>query len=58
MADKIFRFKVKSYFEYEIKADDERTARKILTEDGGFNISGDVYFDDDSYKNAELIGDE
>ena len=58
MADKIFRFKVKSYLEYRIKADDEHTARKILTEDGGFDIGGKMYFDDDSYENAELIGEE
>jgi hypothetical protein len=42
-----------SYF-YEIFANSENQARKILLNGGGLDIEGKLFLDDNAYKDAEL----
>tara|TARA_R100000234_G_scaffold39286_2_gene23338 strand:- start:10977 stop:11204 length:228 start_codon:yes stop_codon:yes gene_type:complete len=51
----MYCFSVKCEYCYEILAHDEKTARKILQEQGGFDISGELLFSEDAYKRAELV---
>jgi len=53
--EKDYLFSVECHYFYEIQACDEKTARKILQEQGGFDISGELLFSDDAYKRAELV---
>ena len=52
---KIYYFSVKCEYRYEIQACDEKTARKILEEKGGCEISGERIFLDDAYEKAILV---
>ena len=51
----MYYFSVKCEYRYGIPAHDEKTARKILQEQGGFDISGELLFSDNAYKRAELV---
>jgi hypothetical protein len=51
---KLYRFKVPCYYFYEIFANSESQARKILLKHGGTDIEGELFFDDNAYKDAEL----
>jgi len=53
---KKYTFLVPCSFEYEIEANTENEARKILIERGGIDIQGEPLFSDDAYsKEAELF---
>ena len=51
---KLYRFRVPCSYFYEIFANSENQARKILLNGGGLDIEGKLSFDDNAYKNAEL----
>ena len=51
---KLYRFKVPCFYFYEIFANSENQARKILLSGGGLDIEGKLSFDDNAYKDAEL----
>jgi hypothetical protein len=51
---KTFQFKVPCDYIYDIKAKNEDEARQILFQEAGTSIDGELIFDDDAYKNAEL----
>ncbi len=51
---KLYRFRVPCYYFYEIFANSENQARKILLNSGGLDIEGKLSLDDNAYKNAEL----
>jgi len=53
---KTFQFDVPCVYYYEIDADTEEEARKILVEKGGLTIEGDLCLDEEDYKEAKLIG--
>ena len=50
----MYMFRVPCYYFYEIFASSENQARKILLKNGGTNIEGNLSFDDNAYKDAEL----
>tara|TARA_R110000823_G_scaffold290562_1_gene408821 strand:+ start:47 stop:232 length:186 start_codon:yes stop_codon:yes gene_type:complete len=53
---KKYTFLVPCSFEYEIEAETKEQARKILQEQGGYDIQGEPVFSDDAYsKEAELF---
>ena len=52
---KMYQFKVPCYYFYEIFANNENQARKILLKNGGMDIEGNLSFDDNAYKDAELV---
>jgi len=59
MKTKMYRFRVPCYYFYEIFANSEKQARKILLNSGGINIEGKLYscklsLDSNDFKNAEL----
>ena len=51
---KLYRFRVPCSYFYEIFANSENQARKILLSGGGLDIEGKLSFDDNAYKDAEL----
>tara|TARA_R110002012_G_scaffold59993_2_gene156965 strand:- start:261 stop:458 length:198 start_codon:yes stop_codon:yes gene_type:complete len=51
----MYCFSVECHYFYDVQACDEKTARKILQEKGGFEISGERIFLDDAYKEAILV---
>ena len=51
---KMYQFKVPCYYYYEIFANNENKARKILLNSGGLDIEGNLFLDDNAYKDAEL----
>jgi hypothetical protein len=51
---KTFQFKVPCDYIYDIKAKNEDEARQILLQEAGTSIDGELCFDDNAYKNAEL----
>ena len=51
---KLYRFKVPCSYFYEIFANSENQARKILLKGGGLDIEGNLFLDDNAYKDAEL----
>tara|TARA_R100001530_G_scaffold120020_1_gene87263 strand:- start:49 stop:246 length:198 start_codon:yes stop_codon:yes gene_type:complete len=53
---KTFQFDVPCVYYYEIDADTEEEARKILVEKGGLTIEGDLCLDEEDYKEAQLVG--
>ena len=55
IVEKDYLFSVECHYFYEIQACDEKTARKILEEKGGFEISGERIFLDDAYEKAILV---
>ena len=52
---KMYKFSVPCYHVYDIEANSESQARKILVNNGGIDIDGEFIFDDNAYKDAELI---
>ena len=52
---KMYQFKMPCYYYYEIFANNENKARKILLNSGGLDIEGKISLDDNSYKDAELV---
>ena len=53
---KTFQFDVPCVYYYEIDADTEEEARKILVEKGGLDLDGDLCLDEEDYKEAQLVG--
>tara|TARA_R100001463_G_scaffold118154_1_gene173808 strand:+ start:540 stop:830 length:291 start_codon:yes stop_codon:yes gene_type:complete len=53
---KTYQFDVPCVYYYEINADTEVQARKILLDKGGLDIEGNLCLDEDNYKRAELVG--
>ena len=53
---KTYQFDVPCVYYYEIDADTEEEARKILVEKGGLDLDGDLQLDGENYKEAILIG--
>ena len=51
---KLYRFRVPCSYFYEIFANNENQARKILLKGGGLDIEGNLFLDDNAYKDAEL----
>lgn len=51
---KLYRFRVPCSYFYEIFANTENQARKILLNGGGLDIEGKLSLDDNAYKDAEL----
>jgi hypothetical protein len=51
---KRYQFRVPCYYFYEIFANNENQARKILLNSGGLDIEGKLFLDDNAYKDAEL----
>ena len=51
----MYYFSVKCEYRYGIPAHDEKTARKILQDKGGLEISGELLLSEDDYKRAELV---
>ena len=45
---KLYRFRVPCYYFYEIFANNESQARKILLKNGGTDIEGELFFDDNA----------
>ena len=52
---KTFKFAVPCAYTYEIDAEAEDEARKILEEKGGIEISGELEIEEDDYKFATLL---
>jgi hypothetical protein len=52
---KTFQFKVPCDYYYDIKAKNEDEARQILLQEAGTSIDGELCFDDNAYKDAELM---
>ena len=52
---KLYRFKVPCSYFYEIFANNENQAKKILLNKGGLDIEGKLSLDDNAYKDAELV---
>jgi hypothetical protein len=46
---------VPCYYFYEIFANNENQAKKILLNKGGLDIEGKLSLDDNAYKDAELV---
>jgi len=51
---KRYQFRVPCYYFYEIFANNENQAKKILLNKGGLDIEGKLSLDDNAYKDAEL----
>ena len=50
-----FKFTVPCSYTYQIEAESEDEARKILQEQGGINICGDLEIDEVDYQYATLL---
>ena len=50
-----YTFYVKCGYVYDIEADSEEEARKILIRDGGLDITGTLCLEEEDYKNADLV---
>ena len=53
---KTYQFDVPCVYYYEIDANTEDQAKKILQQKGGISIDGDLLIDEDNYKQATLVG--
>ena len=53
---KTYQFDVPCVYYYEIDANTEEQAKKILQQKGGISIDGDLLIDEDNYKQATLVG--
>tara|TARA_R100001163_G_C5045944_1_gene183258 strand:- start:1004 stop:1228 length:225 start_codon:yes stop_codon:yes gene_type:complete len=53
---KTYQFDVPCVYYYEIDANTEEQAKKILQKKGGISIDGDLLIDEDNYKQATLVG--
>jgi hypothetical protein len=51
---KTFHFRVPCNYYYEVEAKNENEARQILLQEAGTTINGELCFDDNAYKDAEL----
>ena len=52
---KKYQFEVPALFSYEIEAETEADARKILVERGGIDIDGELLMESENYNQAKLI---
>jgi len=52
--NKTFRCLVSCTMEYEITASNEKEARKILEDEGGLSIFGNLLISKDDYENADV----
>ena len=53
---KTYQFDVPCVYYYEIDAETEEQARKILIEKGGIDIDGDLLLEKGDYEQAKLVG--
>ena len=53
---KTYQFDVPCTYYYEIDAETEEQARKILIEKGGIDIDGDLLLEQGDYEQAKLVG--
>ena len=53
---KTYQFDVPCVYYYEIDAETEEQARKILIEKGGIDIDGDLLLEQGDYEQAKLVG--
>ena len=53
---KTYQFDVPCFYYYEINAESEEQARKLLIEKGGINIEGDLLLEKGDYEQAKLVG--
>ena len=53
--NKTYTFAVPCSYVYEIGAESEEQARKILCEMGGLDIDGELLLEDDAYRKADFI---
>ena len=53
---KTYQFDVPCIYYYEITAETEEEARKILVEKGGIDIDGDLLLEQGDYEQAKLVG--
>ena len=53
--NKTYTFAVPCSYVYEIGAESEEQARKILCEKGGLDIDGELSLEDDAYRKADFI---
>lgn len=51
---KKYQFEVPALFSYEIEAESEEEARKILVERGGIDIDGELLIESEDYNKAKL----
>ena len=51
---KKYIFDVPCFYVYEVEAETEDKARKILVEDGGLQLDGDLSLDSNDYLDAKL----
>ena len=56
--NKTYTFAVPCSYVYEIGAESEEQARKILCEKGGLDIDGELLLEDDAYRNATCLDEE
>ena len=56
MTKKTYQFDVPCFDYYEIDADTEEQAKKILEEKGGLEIEGELCLESENYKDAKLVG--
>lgn len=52
---KKYQFEVPALYSYEIEAETEEDARKILVERGGIDIDGELLIESENYNQAKLI---
>ena len=53
---KTYQFDVPCVYYYEIDAETEEQARKILISKGGIDIEGDLLLEQGDYEQAKLVG--
>ena len=53
---KTYQFDVPCVYYYEIDADTEEQAKKILEDKGGIEIEGELCLESENYKEAKLVG--
>ena len=53
---KTYQFDVPCFYYYEINAESEEQARKLLIEKGGIDIEGDLLLEKGDYEQAKLVG--
>ena len=53
---KTYQFDVPCVYYYEIDADTEEQAKKILEDKGGVEIEGELCLESENYKEAKLVG--
>jgi hypothetical protein len=58
MPIKEYIFAVPCQYTYIITAESEDKARKILIEDGGRTVTGELTIEDGDYENANLLGED